>query len=131
MRGTWQTTSGGDSGGVLVLVLIIAAAAVLVSGAAAAIASALEAVLITASVVIALVVAGGIGLLVYRARSEPPRTAITARAVSQLAPETHPQLEETSKPALGPSRNEVHLHLNVSPDQLAAIVRHYTEENQP
>jgi hypothetical protein len=34
------------------------------------------------------------------------------------------------KPAIGPSR-EVHLHLNVTPEQLAAIMRHYIGENQP
>jgi hypothetical protein len=32
-------------------------------------------------------------------------------------------LEESHKPAIGPGR-EIHLHLNVSPDQLAAIMRH-------
>jgi hypothetical protein len=39
-------------------------------------------------------------------------------------------LEESHKPALEPreAAREVHLHLNVAPDQLAAIMRHYTGE---
>jgi hypothetical protein len=36
-------------------------------------------------------------------------------------------LESSRKPGIGPAR-EVHLHLNVSPDQLAAILRHHTGE---
>ena len=32
------------------------------------------------------------------------------------------------KTAIEPPR-EIHLHLNVSPDQLAAIMRHYSEGN--
>jgi hypothetical protein len=129
MRGTWQTTGGNGGSGVLVLVLIVTAAAVLGSGAAAAIASALEVILIVAGVVIALAIAGGIGLLVYRARSTLPTAAITARPVSQLPPGRRPSLASDHKTALGPPGNEVHLHLNVSPDQLAAIVEHYTQEN--
>jgi hypothetical protein len=36
-------------------------------------------------------------------------------------------LEGSHKPDIGPAR-EVHLHLNVSPDQPAAILRHHAEE---
>jgi len=35
-------------------------------------------------------------------------------------------LESSHKPVIGPNR-EIHLHLNVAPDQLAAILRHYTD----
>ena len=125
MRGTWQTTSSGPSGG-LVLVPIIIVAALAGSGAASAIASTLVTILIIIGAVIALAVAGGIAWLIWRARSGRPVAPIPARPVSPLPPISRPQLEEPSKPAAGPAR-EVHLHLNVSPDQLAAIVRHYTE----
>jgi hypothetical protein len=51
----------------------------------------------------------------------------------QLAPEISPaatdfvppHLEAPARPAVEPPR-EVHLHLTVSPDQLAAIMRHHT-----
>jgi hypothetical protein len=124
MRGTWKTEGGGLIVAIII-VLIIAG-----SGAASAITSALVTVLIIIGSVIVLAVAGGIGVLVYRARSDRPGQAIAARPVYQLPPETRPQLSEPSKPAIGPGR-EVHLHLNVSPEQLAAIVRHYTEEDVP
>jgi hypothetical protein len=71
--------------------------------------------------------------LVYRVRSGPARSdrpgqAITARPAVQLPPDPRPQLEGSHKPvAIGAGR-EVHLHLNVTPGQLAAIMRHYTEE---
>ena len=127
--GTWQTTGGGGRGG-LVLVLIVAAA-VLGSGAASAIASALVTILIIVAVVIVLAIAAGVAWLVYRARQvvnvRPPD--INARPAYQLAAEVRPHLEASGRPAIGPAR-EVHLHLNVTPDQLAAIVRHHTEEDR-
>jgi len=55
---------------------------------------------------------------------------IVGRVVSQLPPEPRSQSKGSRKSAIGPAR-EVHLHLNVTPGQLAAIVRHYTEENRP
>jgi hypothetical protein len=122
--GTWQTKGGGGG-----LVLVLIAAAVLVgSGAASAIASALVTIAIIVAVVLVLAAAGGIGCLVYRTRSERPGRPVAARPVYQLPPEARPRLEESSNPAIGPAR-EVHLHLNVTPDQLAAIMRHHTEEN--
>ena len=122
--GTWQTTGGGRGGG-LVLVLIVAAA-VLGSGAASAIASALVTILIIAAAVIVLAVAAGVAWLVHQARRGRPPGGPSAH---QLAAGVRPHLEASGRPAIGPAR-EVHLHLNVTPDQLAAIVRHHTEENR-
>jgi hypothetical protein len=119
--GTWQTTGGGGGGLVLA---VIAAAVLLSSGAASAIASALVTILIIVAVVVVLAVAG---VTVLLARRERP--VITARPVYQLPPEPRPQLEASQRPAIGPGR-EVHLHLNVTPDQLAAILRHHTEEDR-
>jgi hypothetical protein len=135
MRGTWQTTDGGGSGA---LVLVVVVALVLIgSGAASAAASAIASLLVTIAIVlgsaIVLAVLGAVAWLVYRARQDRPvlgrrdpspsiqATPIAARPVHQLAAEPQPQLE-------APGR-EVHLHLNVTPDQLAAIMRHYTEES--
>lgn len=128
MRGTWQTTSGGGGGG-----LVLVAALILIgSGAVSAAASAIATLLVTLAIVlgslIVLAVLGGIAVLIYRARSDRPGRPIAAPVVSPLPPVSRPRLEEPSKPAIGPAR-EVHLHLNVSADQLAAIMRHYTEEN--
>jgi hypothetical protein len=130
MKGTWQTTDSGGGG----LVLAVIAAVVLIgSGAGAAAASALASLLVTIAIVLGsvtgLAVLAGIVFLAVRARSERPRAPIGARAVSQLPLRPKPQLSPDHKAAIGPAR-EVHLHLNVSPDQLAAIVRHYTEEDQ-
>ena len=124
MRGTWQTTGsrGSDVG------LAILAAVLIGSGALTTIVHAIEVILIVTGCTIALAVVGGIALLVYRARQNPPGRPIAAPPMSRLAPAERPQLEVSHKPAIGPAR-EVHLHLNVSPHQLAAIVRHYTEEN--
>ena len=121
--GTWQTASGG---GRLVLVLI-ATAVLLGSGAASAIASALVTIAIITGSIIGLAVLGGIAWLVYRARQDRPGRPITARPVYRLPPEVRPHLEASSRPALEPGR-EVHLHFNVTPDQLAAILRHHAEE---
>jgi hypothetical protein len=149
-HGTWKTTGGGGSGGGLVLIVVIAALA-LGSGAASAIASAVEVILITTAIVVGLAVAGVVGLLVYRARSDRPGRPVAAPVVYELPPEVRPQLEESHISAAPEIRNgasdlgpelchgvaqlraiepprEIHLHLNVSPDQLAAIMRHYTEE---
>jgi hypothetical protein len=146
VRGTWQTTDSG--GGGLVLVVIIAALAV-GSGAASAAVSALVTIAIVLAAVIGLAVLGAAAVLVHRARSDRPGRPIPARVVSRVPPESRPQLEVShisavrktsaqSRPAGGeithpdyaaiePPR-EIHVHLNVSPDQLAAILRHYTEE---
>jgi nitrate reductase NapE component len=131
MRGTWQTTDSGGSGGGLVLAVIVVVV-LIGSGAAARAASAVASLLVTLAIVfgavIAVAVLGGIGFLIWRARSERPGRPIAAAVVRPLPPATRPGLEEPSKPAFSPAR-EVHLHLNVSADELAAIVRHYTEEN--
>jgi hypothetical protein len=124
--GTWQTSGGG---GGLVLAIIVA---VVLIGSGPAIASALVTVAIIVASVLVLAIIGVIAWLVHRERSGPARSdrpgrPITARPVCQVPPEVRPQLEEPHKPAIEPPR-EIHLHLNVSPDQLAAILRHYTEE---
>jgi len=130
MRGTWQTTGG--SGGGLALA-IIAAAVLIGSGAVSAAASALVTIAIIVGAVIALAVLGGIAWLVYRARSAPapsdrPGRPVAAPAAHQLPPEVRPQLEESSKPAIGPPR-ETHLHFHVSAAELAAIMQqHYGGE---
>lgn len=125
MRGTWQTTSGGSGGG-LVLVLI-AAAALLGSGALTALVHALAVLLIVAAVAIPVTAVSIIALAAHRTRSDGPGRPSGPVWVSREPPVSRPQLEVPHKPAIEPAR-EVHLHLNVSPDQLAAIVRHYTEE---
>jgi hypothetical protein len=133
MRGTWQTTDGGGGCGGLVLAVI--AVVLIGSGAASAAASAIVSALVTIAIIlgslIVLAVLGGIGWLVYRARQDRPGRPIAPPVVSQLPPAARPQLEGSDKPtAIEPTR-EVHLHLTVSPDQLAAILRHHTEGNQP
>jgi hypothetical protein len=127
VRGTWQTTDSGGGGG---LVLVVIAAVILAgSGAASAIASALVTLLIVIGALIVLAVLGGTAWLVHRARSDRPGRPIAAPVMYPLPPGPRPRLEGSRKPAIGPGR-EVHLHLNVSPDQLAAILRHYTEGEQ-
>jgi hypothetical protein len=122
--GTWQTTGGGGR-----LVLAVIAAAVLIgSGAASAIASALVTILIVIGSIIGLAVLGGIAWLVYRARQDRPGRPIVSPAVYRLPPGAPPRLQGPGRPALEPGR-ELHLHLTVSADQLAAIMRHYTEED--
>ena len=130
MKGTWQTTDSGGGGGGLVLVLIVAVV-LIGSGAASAAASAVASLLVTLAIVlgvlVGLAVLGGVGFLVWRARQDRPGRPIAARLMYPVPPAARPELEGSDKPAIGRAR-EVHLHLNVSPDQLAAIVRHYTEE---
>jgi hypothetical protein len=128
MRGTWQTTSGGGG-----LILAVIAAVVLIgSGAVSAAAGALASLLVTVLIVVAslitLAVLGAVAGLVYRARQDPPGRPIGARTVSQLPPVSRSGLEGSYKSAIGAGR-EVHLHLNVTPDQLAAILRNHTEED--
>lgn len=128
VKGTWQTTDHGGGGLVLVL---IAVAVVIGSGAASAAASAVASLLVTVAIVLGCIVGvavlGVIAWLVYRARQDRPGRPIEARPIAQLPPNPRPQLEGSDKPAIGPGR-ELHLHLNVTPDQLAAILRHYTDE---
>jgi hypothetical protein len=132
MKGTWQTTDSGGSGGGgggLVLVVIVAAALLIGSGAASAIARALEVALIVGAVVAGLAVLGGIAVLVHRVRHVGAGRPIAAPMVVQAPRDQPAPLEGShSRPAIGPGR-EVHIHLNVTPDQLAEIMRHYTEEN--
>ena len=135
MRPSGAHTHGPQGGG-LILVVVIVAALAIGSGAASAAVSALVTIVIVTGCVIAVAVLGGIALLVYRARSAPRRSerpgpAIGARPAYQLPPESRPQLEESHKPAaIGPGR-EVHYHFHVSAAELAAIMRHHTEEDQP
>ena len=139
MRGTWQTTDSGGSGG---LVLVVIVALVLIgSGAASAAASALASLVVTIAIVlgsvIGLAVLGAVAWLDLAGAPGPPgpadhRTAseqLAARPVRELPAEPRAELPATASPAIEPGR-EVHLHLNVTPDQLAAIMRHYTEENR-
>jgi hypothetical protein len=49
--------------------------------------------------------------------------------VYQLAPEPRPSLTAPARPAIGPAR-EVHYHFDVTPGELAAIVRHQAEEGR-
>jgi hypothetical protein len=127
MKGTWRTDSGG--GGLVLAVIIV----VIVAGSGSAVASAITGLLVTVAIVfgsvIGLAVLGGIGWLVYRARQDRPGAAIAARPASTLPSVQRPQLEVSDKPAIGPGR-EVHYHFHVSAEELAAILRHYTEENQ-
>jgi hypothetical protein len=125
MRGTWQTTGSGGEGG---LVLAVIAAAVLIgSGAASTIASALVTILLITGCTIAAAVTGGIAWLVYRARQDRRGGGIEARPVYRLPPGIHLPVTDPSRPAIEPGR-EIHLHLNVTPDQLAAILRDHTKE---
>ena len=81
-------------------------------------------VLIIVSVVIGLAVLGGLGWLVIRARRGRP---IADRADVSGIPDPRPRLEGPSRPTIEPTR-EIHSHLNVTLEQLAAIIRHNTEE---
>jgi len=45
----------------------------------------------------------------------------------RIPPEARPRLQPPGRPALEPGR-QIHLHLNVMPDQLAVILRHSIEE---
>jgi hypothetical protein len=82
--------------------------------------------IVTASLAV-LAVLGGVALLVYRTRQDRPGAVFTARPVPPAPPDRRPALSSGHKQAIEPPR-EVHLHLNVSPDQLAAILRHHLEE---
>jgi hypothetical protein len=124
VRGTWQTTDSGGGGGPVLIVVIAVLA--LGSGAASAAASALVTLVIIAAAVITVAVLAAAGLLIWRTRSERPGRPVTARPIVQLPPSPVPRLEDSSKPAIGPAR-EIHLHLSLTPDQLAAIMRHHTE----
>jgi hypothetical protein len=130
MRGTWQgsgtlQTTGGGSGGPVLAVIV--AAILIGSGAVAAIIRALEMILIILGCAAGLVVIMGIAWAVWQAREDRWGRPIEARVVSLPAPDLRARLGEPYKPATEPAR-ELHLHLNVSPDQLAGILRHYTEE---
>jgi pimeloyl-ACP methyl ester carboxylesterase len=70
---------------------------------------------------------GGIALLVYRPRRDRPGRPIPAPAMYQLPPAAPQDLEDPQRPAIEPGR-EIHLHLNVSPGQLAVILRHHSKE---
>ena len=131
MKGTWQTTGGSGGGGGLVLVIV--AVVLIGSGAASAAASAVASLLVTIAIIlgalIGLAILGGVAWLVYRARSDRPARPIAARLMYPVPPAARPELEGSDKPAIGPAR-EVHLHLSVTPDQLAAIMRHHLEEDR-
>ena len=123
--GTWKTTGGGG-----LVLAVIAAALAIGSGAASAAVSALVTILIIIASIIGLAVLGGVGWLVYRARRDGAARPVAARPVYRLPPAAPPRLEASSRPALEPGR-EVHLHLTITPDQLAAILRQqHTEEGE-
>jgi hypothetical protein len=126
MRGTWQTTGSSGGGGLVLAVIVVAA--LVGSGALTAVLHALAVLLITAAVAICVTAVSIIALAAHRTRQDRPGAPIADRPVYRLPPEPRPQLEEPSKPAIGPGR-QVHLHLNVSAAELAAIMRHYGGED--
>jgi hypothetical protein len=128
MRGTWQTTDGGSGGG---LVLAVIAAAVLIgSGAASAITSAIVTIIIITGCTIAAVTIAGIGVLVYRVRSERRGAPNGAQPVYELHPEIRHGVSNLSRPAVEPPR-EIHLHFHgADPDRAAAIIRNAITEGK-
>ena len=125
MDGAHTHGHGGDG-----LVLAVIAAVVLIaggSGAAKAVDRALITVLVVAGAVIGVAIAGVVALLVYRARRDRPGRPIAAPVAYQLPPTAPQRLEVPDHPAIAPAR-EIHLHLSVSPDELAAIMRHVRKD---
>jgi hypothetical protein len=121
MRGTWQTT-GGSGPSVGVIVGVIAAAWLIGSGALATIVHAIAVVLIILGCTVALAVAGGIAVLILRARQDRPVAPIPARPVYQVPPEPRRELSPPYKAATEPGR-ELHLHFHgLSAEQIAAVV---------
>lgn len=59
---------------------------------------------------------------------EPRPAPLTAAPLAGIPRAVPPVLEVSARPAIGPGR-ELHLHLNVTTGQLAAILRHHTEGN--
>ncbi|MGH3231637.1 MAG: hypothetical protein ACRDOA_24160 [Streptosporangiaceae bacterium] len=116
----------GPGGGVALAV--IAAVILIGSGAASAIASALAGLLVIVAAVTGVAVLAGIAWLVRQARQDRPGAPIAARSVVRYPPGIRTARADSSRPAIEPPR-EVHLHLNVTPGQLAAIMRHHTEED--
>lgn len=118
--GTWQTTSSGSGGG---LVLAVIAAAVLIgSGAVTAAISALAVIAITIAVVTGVAVTAGIAVVVWRLR-RPPRPGVPySPLLVQQA--TRAPLQPAQPRAVDPPR-QLHLHLTVTPDQAAAIMRQH------
>jgi hypothetical protein len=120
-----------------VVLAVIAAVVLAASGAASAVVSAVVTIAIVLAAVTGVAVAAATGLLIWRVRQERPRAPVAARQVSQVPPEIRPALEVPRKPAPDPAGvgfrraieppREIHLHLNVSADELAAIMRHCTE----
>ena len=139
MRGTWQGSgtwqSGGPDLGGLVVPVVIAAVAVAV---AEFVLSIIVWLAIAAGVVLVLAAAGLIWWLrgapkrraaydaAYHAAFEAHRPAQTV--TTTVLPQVPQRFEAPERPAIGPAR-EVHLHLTVPPDQLAAIMRRYGAED--
>lgn len=89
---------------------------------------ALEMIIIITGTIMALVAVAGIAWLVRLARSDRQAPPIAVPSNYQLAPpDQRPELKGSSKQVLRPGR-EIHLHLNVTSDQLAAIMRYYAGE---
>lgn len=96
-----------------------------------------EAVIVIVWAVAAVVVAGAVTVSVYavlwlRHRLRHPevltgRQAIRAEAVNEAVVPQAIEAPATSPAAIEPPR----MYLNVSPDQLAAIMRHHAEEEGP
>lgn len=132
MKGTWQTTGSEPSWGLILVVIVVLIVAG--SGAASAIASAVTGLLVTLAIVLGsvifLVVVGGIAWLIWRARQDRPARPIALKAIVQPPPhEARPRLEESPKLAIGPARNELHLHFHdMSPAQVAEAIRQANDE---
>ena len=131
MRGTWQgsgtwQTSGPDFGSVVVLV--VAGACVVVAASVVAwILAWLWAVLL---VLAACAVLTAVIVLRLKRWSDRQAAAVfAAREPPRLRAEPVAEVPRVERPAIEPPR-EIHLHLNVTPDQLAAIVRHHLEEDR-
>jgi hypothetical protein len=123
---------GGFDGAWVVILAAVLIGTGVVSAALSAITRLLELAAIITGCAIGLAVLGGLGWLVYRARSGPRRSDRPGRPIApplarQLPPAERPVLSADHKPAIEPPR-ETHLHFHVSAAELAAILRHHTEE---
>ena len=85
---------------------------------------------VAACYALAVVLAVEVAPRLLRHRDRPRPAQLYAVPLAQVPRAAPPVLDVPRPLAIEPPRNELHLHLNVSPDQLAAIVRHYTEGEQ-
>jgi hypothetical protein len=129
VRGTWETSGPdlGPVGGVAVLAVLTAAAYAVAEWVLAWLW--LIAVVTGACAVLAVALALVVLPRAARWRDRRDVAGYEAQRPAWLAAEPVRQVPRTAPQAVEP-RREVHLHLNVTPDQLAAIVRHHLEENR-